>query len=88
MDDTTQAVPRQRRRLAAVLAIVTAFGALAWVWYDARDRIGATQEELARRLRSIETESREARLLARQAQEADRLAIQERSGTGLERGGA
>ncbi|MBI3375744.1 MAG: uroporphyrinogen-III C-methyltransferase [Betaproteobacteria bacterium] len=72
MEETIQATPRQQRRFAAALAVVAAFGALGWVWYDARDRIGATQEELARRLRSIETESREARLLARQAQEAVR----------------
>lgn len=72
MQDTTPAAPRQQRRYAAALAVVAAFGALGWVWYDARDRIGATQEELARRLRSIETESRDARLFARQAQEAVR----------------
>ena len=69
MESNTQAV---RRRIAAVLAIVVAIGALAWVWYDARGRIGSTQEELARRLRDIEAESRDARLLARQAQEAAR----------------
>lgn len=72
MEDTTPAAPRQLRRYAAALAVVAAFGALGWVWYDARDRIGATQEELARRLRNIETESRDARLFARQAQEAAR----------------
>lgn len=58
--------------MAAALALAVAVAALGWVWYDARDRIGATQEELARRLRDIETESRDARLLARQAQEAVR----------------
>src|SRR6185295_14172621 len=63
---------RTRRRIAAALALVVAVGALGWVWYDARGRIGATQEELARRLRDIESESRDARLLARQAQEAAR----------------
>ena len=61
-----------RRKLGAALALVIAIGALGAVWYDARGRIGATQEELARRLRDIETESRDARLLARQAQEAAR----------------
>src|SRR5258708_10074018 len=39
-------------------------------WLDARHRIGATQEELARRLHEIESDAREARLLSRQAQEA------------------
>ena len=64
--------PAARRKLAVALTIVVAVGALAWVWYDARGRIGSTQEELARRLRDIEGESRDARLLARQAQEAAR----------------
>ena len=62
--------PAPRRGLAAALALAIVLGALAWVWYDARGRIGATQQELAVRLRDIETESRDARLLARQAQDA------------------
>jgi uroporphyrin-3 C-methyltransferase len=69
MEHNTEAA---RRKIAGALAIVAAIGALAWVWYDARGRIGSTQEELARRLRDIEAESRDARLLARQAQEAAR----------------
>ena len=69
--DATVTAPLVRGRFVAVLLAV-AIGMLAWAWYDTRGRIGATQEELARRLRDIETESREARLLARQAQEAAR----------------
>ena len=42
---------------------------VAALWFDTRGRIDATQDELARRLRDIESESREARSLARQAQE-------------------
>jgi uroporphyrin-3 C-methyltransferase len=72
MEKITEPVPRMRRRMAAALALAVAVAALGWVWYDARGRIGATQEELARRLRDIEAESRDARLLARQAQEAVR----------------
>jgi len=55
--------------LFAVLVLAVAYG-----WYDARSRIGATQDEVARRLHEIESESREAKLLARQAQETMREA--------------
>src|SRR5437762_5148542 len=66
--DTT---PRgSRTALLAVIAVVLAAGVAALSWLDARHRIGATQEELARRLREIESDAREARLVSRQAQEA------------------
>ena len=66
------ALARRRRHIAliAVLGALVVAGVLGW--YDTRTRIGATQEELARRLRDIETDSREAKLLARQAQETMR----------------
>ncbi len=54
----------------ALLAVVLAAGLAGLSWLDARHRIGATQEELARRLHEIESDAREARLLSRQAQEA------------------
>ena len=41
-------------------------------WLDARQRIDATQQELARRLRDIEADAREARSVARQSEEAQR----------------
>jgi uroporphyrin-III C-methyltransferase len=66
---------RPSRALLAVLitiVLAAALGALAW--FDTRQRIGATQDELARRLRDIENDSRDAHLLARQAQEASREA--------------
>jgi len=59
---------RQRLGLIALgLAVLAAV--VAALWLDTRGRIGSTQEELARRLRDIEAESREARVAARQAQE-------------------
>jgi uroporphyrin-3 C-methyltransferase len=51
-----------------------AAGLATLFWLDARGRIGATQEELARRLRDIEADAREARSIARQSQEAVREA--------------
>jgi uroporphyrin-3 C-methyltransferase len=70
------AVPREpasRRLLALVaLAALVVLALSAWFWIDARGRIGATQDEIARRLREVEIEARDARTLARQAQEAQR----------------
>jgi uncharacterized protein HemX len=61
-------------RIAAALAVAAALALAALGWLDARSRIGATQEELARRLRDIEADARDARAYARQAQEAMREA--------------
>jgi len=54
----------------ALVAVLLAAGLAALAWFDTRNRIVATQEEVARRLRDIETDAREARSVARQAQEA------------------
>ena len=63
--------PRGSRvALLALIAVLLAAAVAALAWIDTRQRIGATQEELARRLRDIETDAREARSVARQAQEA------------------
>jgi uroporphyrin-3 C-methyltransferase len=62
------AAPRRASRLLAVTLVLLAI-IVAGLWFDTRGRIDATQEELARRLRDIESESREARTLGRQAQE-------------------
>jgi uncharacterized protein HemX len=59
-----------RVRVLAALWIALAVALATASWLDARSRIGATQEEVARRLREIEAESRDARFAARQAQEA------------------
>ena len=65
----SQAVSRTRQRVFAVALVVLAV-IVAALWLDTRGRIGATQEELARRLHEIEGESREARTLGRQAVES------------------
>ncbi len=65
-----EALAKRRRRIAAIAAVVAVVITGVYGWYDARSRIGATQEELARRLRDIESDSREARLLGKQAQES------------------
>ena len=62
------AAPRRTSWLFAVTLVLLAIVAAA-LWFDTRGRIDATQEELAKRLRDIESESREARSLGRQAQE-------------------
>ncbi len=69
--DAANAAARRRRILAGVLLAAVA-GLVGLSWLDTRSRIGATQEELARRLRDIESESREARAFSKQAQEATR----------------
>lgn len=65
---------RQRLRLFALALVVLVAVVTAALWLDTRSRIGATQEELARRLRDIESEGREARTAARQAQDGLREA--------------
>src|SRR5678810_1140188 len=66
-----QALPESSRapRLA-LIAVVLAAALTALFWIDVRNRIGGTQEELARRLQDIDAGSREARAVARQSQEA------------------
>jgi uncharacterized protein HemX len=69
------ASPRKSKAPLLLLILIVLAAALAAVfWLDARQRIDATQEEVARRLRDIENEAREARSLARQSQEALREA--------------
>jgi len=67
------AKPRGLRGFVILLALLAAV--VAGLWLDTRGRIGATQEELARRLRDIEADSRDAKALARQSQEALREAL-------------
>jgi uroporphyrin-3 C-methyltransferase len=71
MDEPVQEVPVKRSRLAllTLIAVIIAAGLAVLFWLDARQRIGGTQEEFARRLRDIEGDVREARSTARQTQE-------------------
>ena len=71
-EPATSAAPRSRAPLLLLLAVALAAGLATLFWLDARGRIVATQEELARRLRDIEADAREARSIARQSQEAVR----------------
>ena len=66
----SQQARRPRARLLVALWIALAVVLATAFWLDARSRIGATQEEVARRLRDVDAESRDARAAARQAQEA------------------
>ncbi len=70
VDEAAQA--KRRRGFVSIALVGALVVAGAYGWYDARSRIGATQDELARRLRDIEADSREAKLLAKQAQETMR----------------
>src|SRR3954471_19174475 len=76
MSDTEPAAARRSSRLAvlALIAVLLAARLALLSWLDTRQRIGATQEELARRLRDIESDARDARAAARQAQETTREA--------------
>ena len=65
--------PSQAPRLA-LIAVALAAALTTLFWIDTRNRIGGTQEELARRLQDIDAASREARAVARQAQDALREA--------------
>lgn len=57
------------RRPAAVIATV-ALALLGWQWLETRQRLGAVQEELAKRLTDSDAVAKEGRTLARQAHEA------------------
>lgn len=64
---------RHRLRLFA-LALTVLAAVVAALWLDTRSRIGSTQEELARRLRDMDNDAKEARAAARQAQDGLREA--------------
>ncbi|HYX66868.1 MAG TPA: uroporphyrinogen-III C-methyltransferase, partial [Burkholderiales bacterium] len=76
MNDTEQpTAPKPSRALPLTLiAVLLATALAALFWFDARSRIAATEEQLARRLRDIEGDAQEARSVARQTQEALREA--------------
>jgi uncharacterized protein HemX len=70
--ETPERKPTHTRRIAIAVLAAAVLGLLALVWLDSRERIGATRDEMARRLRDIEADARDARTLARQSQEASR----------------
>src|SRR5258706_220168 len=78
MTDTPTEAPRPARASRAPFLVLVAIGLAAALaalfWIDPRQRIGSTQEELARRLRDIEADARDARALARQSQDTVREA--------------
>ena len=67
--------PKRRARTLWAVGFTLAALLLAWQWYDARGRVDALRAELAQRVRDIEADSRDARLSAKQAQEAMREAL-------------
>jgi uroporphyrin-3 C-methyltransferase len=76
MSETEVAAPDKSKRVGRLilLLVALALGVATLFWLDTRGRIGATQEEFARRLRDIEADAREARSVARQSQEVAREA--------------
>jgi uroporphyrin-3 C-methyltransferase len=73
--DAQAAPPRPPRAFPLTLIAVLLAAALAALfWFDARNRIAGTEEQLARRLRDIENDAHEARAVARQSQESLREA--------------
>jgi uroporphyrin-3 C-methyltransferase len=61
-----------RAQALALVAVVLAVLLAVLFWFDTRSRIDSTQQEVARRLRDVESDAREARALARAAQDAQR----------------
>jgi len=74
-EEAVPEIPRPRRSRTSWLllcAIILAAALATVFWLDARQRIDATQQDVARRLRDIEAVAREARSVARQSEEAQR----------------
>src|SRR4051812_48516804 len=71
---TTVTSRTPRALVLALIAMTLAAGLAAVSWFDARQSIGSIREEVARRLRESEADSREARAVSRQGQEAVREA--------------
>ena len=73
MNETKPPV-KSKAPLLLLVAILMAAALATVFWLDARQRISATQQEVARRIRDIEVNASEARAVARSAQEAQREA--------------
>jgi uroporphyrin-III C-methyltransferase len=61
--------PTRRPGLAALACAVLA-ALLAWQWLDTHNRLESLREQVAQRVRDSESDSRDARILAKQAQES------------------
>jgi uroporphyrin-3 C-methyltransferase len=72
--DAPKKKPASRLPLLTLIAVLVAASLAVLFWFDARQRIGNMQEEVARRLRDVEVDAREARSVARQSQESLREA--------------
>jgi len=76
MSDSSPATPQtpraSRAQALALVALALATGLAVLFWVDTRGRIDSTQQEVARRLRDVESDAREARALARQSQDTVR----------------
>jgi uroporphyrin-3 C-methyltransferase len=70
----TQPPSKPHGRIATTAAVGFGLVALflAWLWYDSRGQMSDLREEIVRRVRDSEADSRDARFGARQAQEAMR----------------
>jgi uroporphyrin-III C-methyltransferase len=77
MPETDPAAPPRPSRLSTLVLVAVLLAALlaALAWYDTRTRISTTQDEIARRLHEIESDAREARSVARTAQETVRESL-------------
>ena len=77
MPETDPAAPPRSSRLSTLVLLAVLLAALlaALAWYDTRTRISTTQDEIARRLHEIESDAREARSVARTAQETVRESL-------------
>src|SRR6266487_1635716 len=64
--------PSRRPGWPAAVALGLLSLILAWLWYDSRGQMSDLREEIVRRVRDSEADSRDARFGARQAQEAMR----------------
>ena len=60
---------RELLRRPWTLALIALLVVVAWQWYESHTRMEALRGELASRLRDSDADSRDARLVARQAQE-------------------
>jgi uncharacterized protein HemX len=64
--------PRRNPSLVPLAVAAVALLIAAWGWWDQRSQFNAVREELAQRLRAVDTEAREARIAAKEALESMR----------------